>query len=308
MRIKRLWLSSYKNLKNLDLRFTGNKLITLLVGQNGLGKSNLIEILGLIFRDLDLIYDEEELANWPYAPRHFEYVLEYECHDKEIKVECRASSFKVYLKKRRRYDPVTFTYFIKNKRRTFLPDFIIGYYSGENKRIREIIRPHEERECDRLRNFHRTRKTENGQRLRRLFFVENRHSDIVLLTLALYRHVPDYSQHINRLLGTYLNIESIPSCDVLFRNPPWYKHNPRAQNNIDFLVANISQSNSTVTFPFWGLKGKMDELLTLFYNYQLEWSEPRMYPEEDRFGRKWEFIDFKGFDLEDFAQVIRKAF
>src|SRR5690606_24706895 len=100
MRIKRLWLSSYKNLKNLDLRFTGNKLITLLVGQNGLGKSNLIEILGLIFRDLDLIYDEEELANWPYAPRHFEYVLEYECHDKEIKVECRASSFKVYLKKR----------------------------------------------------------------------------------------------------------------------------------------------------------------------------------------------------------------
>ena len=43
MRIKSLWVSEYKNLKNIDLNFNSN-LITLLVGQNGLGKSNLIEV------------------------------------------------------------------------------------------------------------------------------------------------------------------------------------------------------------------------------------------------------------------------
>lgn len=47
MRIKSLWVSKYKNLTEIDLSFSSD-LITLLIGQNGLGKSNLIEILALL--------------------------------------------------------------------------------------------------------------------------------------------------------------------------------------------------------------------------------------------------------------------
>ena len=54
MKIKRLWVSKYKNIENIDLEFQSD-LVTLLVGRNGVGKSNLIEILALIFRDLDLL-------------------------------------------------------------------------------------------------------------------------------------------------------------------------------------------------------------------------------------------------------------
>ena len=51
MKILSLKIPVYKNLRDIDLSFEST-LITLLVGQNGLGKSNLIEILASIFKDL----------------------------------------------------------------------------------------------------------------------------------------------------------------------------------------------------------------------------------------------------------------
>ena len=52
MKITKLWISDYKNIKDLELVFDEGGFITLFLGQNGLGKSNIIEALTLIFRDL----------------------------------------------------------------------------------------------------------------------------------------------------------------------------------------------------------------------------------------------------------------
>ena len=50
MKIKRLFVPVYKNV-TVNLMLQADQL-TLLVGQNGMGKSNLLEVLLLIFDDL----------------------------------------------------------------------------------------------------------------------------------------------------------------------------------------------------------------------------------------------------------------
>lgn len=52
MRIDWLWLDNYKNLSDLTINFSQDHLITVLIGRNGTGKSNVLEALTIIFRDL----------------------------------------------------------------------------------------------------------------------------------------------------------------------------------------------------------------------------------------------------------------
>jgi predicted ATP-dependent endonuclease of OLD family len=307
MRIKSLWISKYKNVRNLSLKSMGSKLITLLVGQNGLGKSNLIEILALIFRDLDLC-DEDQLMNWAYQDENFEYVMEYECHETQIKISCRKGSFTVFEFQEKKYQEISFDNFIR-RRNIYLPDFILGYYSGENKRIRKIIGRHEENEIRLLRTFHGFKGRKLEPKLRKLFFTENSHSQLVLLTLALYKNSPDYSAKVRDLAKGYLKISSIQSFDIRFKNPPWYKKS-KLNNGIDYLIANISEQKrkDVVKYPFWGLKGRMDQLLTYFYNYQIENIEPNMYAEEDIRGRSREVIEFKDIPIREFSEKILEIF
>ena len=61
MKIKSLWISKHKNLENITFTFN-NRLTSLLVGLNGVGKSNLLEAISIIFRELDLAEKEENLT------------------------------------------------------------------------------------------------------------------------------------------------------------------------------------------------------------------------------------------------------
>src|SRR6266446_5961833 len=53
MRLQRLYLREFKNLRDFTIYFA-DRLTTVLVGPNGTGKSNVLEALIIIFRDLDL--------------------------------------------------------------------------------------------------------------------------------------------------------------------------------------------------------------------------------------------------------------
>lgn len=43
MRLKHIYISNYKNLKNFSLDFDGDSFIDVFVGKNGTGKSNLFQ-------------------------------------------------------------------------------------------------------------------------------------------------------------------------------------------------------------------------------------------------------------------------
>ncbi len=72
MRLKSIFISEYKNLKNLTLDFESLSFLELFVGKNGSGKSNLFEALLDMFRH---IYEAKiKNRNEPFAP-DFAYKL-----------------------------------------------------------------------------------------------------------------------------------------------------------------------------------------------------------------------------------------
>ncbi len=52
MRLHWLWIDEYKNLKDVTIDFDQGEWITVVIGWNGTGKSNVLEALATLFRDL----------------------------------------------------------------------------------------------------------------------------------------------------------------------------------------------------------------------------------------------------------------
>src|SRR4030095_15022429 len=75
MRVDRLFLKNFRNLKDFEVNFDVTSPRQVVVGRNGVGKSNLLEALAQIFRELDL---EEE--------SQFEYEVEYHCNGYYVKI------------------------------------------------------------------------------------------------------------------------------------------------------------------------------------------------------------------------------
>ena len=311
MQLKELWVSDYKNLTNVSFSFK-SKLTSLLVGKNGLGKSNLIEILGLIFRDLDLIMEEEDFKNWPFGENQFEYSINYMCNEFDVLINCRKGIFECGIKKVDSSEPhstIEFRDFIKNRKDSYLPKYIIGYYSGENKRIEKIIGNHEAIEKENLKKFQKKGTNENLS-LRRLFFTQNFHSQLLLLTLAVYRGHSFFKDKIDDLFYNYLDIEKIVDFDIKFNNPNWnYSKIDGHNKGGDYLLANIS---ADVEYPFWNIKGKVDKLLTRLYNHQIEnGKEPIAYDNDHiEDGREFvkEFLLFDGISFVKFIEDISDYF
>jgi predicted ATPase len=115
-----------------------------LIGQNGTGKSNLIEALITIFRDIDLDRDAA-----------FDYTLEYEIRGHVVRIQADLA------RQRRPFvwvdgDRVSQDYLNKNDppdktprddRRgpRLLPSHVFAYYSGRNERIEALFQDHQKR-------------------------------------------------------------------------------------------------------------------------------------------------------------------
>src|ERR1700733_7680567 len=75
MRVLELKLPKFKNLRNFSIEFNDQSSVAVLVGRNGTGKSNILEALTLIFRDLDL-----------GLPATIDYTVKYICRGKMVEV------------------------------------------------------------------------------------------------------------------------------------------------------------------------------------------------------------------------------
>jgi len=120
MRLKAVYISQYKNLKDFTLTFDGNSFIDVFVGKNGTGKSNLFEALIEIFRHL-YEYDKEK------GDPGFEYTVKYEIDGKETEVIWRAGKVSIDGKARATIGKMP------------LPDNVLIYYSGHNDTVAELV-------------------------------------------------------------------------------------------------------------------------------------------------------------------------
>ncbi len=257
MQLRHLAIPNFRNLRGLAIDFATHleprpgaesaaapKAIRshALIGQNGTGKSNLIEALITIFRDVDLDRDAA-----------FDYTLEYEIRGHVVRIQAELA------KQRRPFvwvdgDRVSQEYLNKNdppdktprdERRgpRLLPSHVFAYYSGRNERIESLFQDHQKRfnrlqeittdevlpeqvltdfkgtEAD-IRAIEEAKqrrearmKQAGDDRLRRLFYCRGGHSQLVLLACLLSED-PVFQKVLRNL-----HIESLESALFVLKEP-----------------------------------------------------------------------------------------
>src|SRR5258708_2968908 len=76
MRLDRLRIPGYRKLSSFEIDFVGKQATPVLLWRNGSGKSNLMEAIVEIFRDLEL-----------GATPTFAYTMEYVCRERSIRID-----------------------------------------------------------------------------------------------------------------------------------------------------------------------------------------------------------------------------
>jgi len=124
MRLRSVFISQYKNLKDFTLSFDRTSFIDVFVGKNGSGKSNLFEALVEIFRH---IYEFDREKSDP----GFEYSVKYEISGKETEIAWKAGTLSINGKERATIG------------KTPLPDNVLIYYSGHNDTVADMVQRYE---------------------------------------------------------------------------------------------------------------------------------------------------------------------
>jgi predicted ATPase len=199
MRIKTLKIWQFKNLRDFEVKFDETSLTTVLLGQNGTGKSNLLEALVRIFRDLDL-----------GEPPSLKYEISYECRGREIHIAARepgkSSSVDITVDGQ----PISLSSFSKDPTRTFLPSNVFGYYSGPSGRFESHFARHQEK------FYRQLLENSSGDALRPLFYARLIHSQFVLLAFFY-----EENEQATAFLKKYLGIEDLESVLFVLNQPPW---------------------------------------------------------------------------------------
>ncbi len=261
----------FKNLKNVCIDFDEDEWITVVIGWNGTGKSNVLEALATLFRDLIMGKDHWGNKDKP----SFAYVIRYFCHQKEIEIEAdpdakdgvykvryreldpdkakkevnQSSLFDVDKSEKNSLSEIKFTAF-KKRLDDFIPKYVFGYYSGHSDRMQSVFRPYLQQYDKKLRNA----KSEDPG-LRRLFYALPVHSQFVLLAFVLQQ-----DELVQKFLDDQLGLdtnkesESIDSVLIVLNEPSW---------NLNKSKDPKGEYGACKTNPdiFWGAEGVVRKFL-----------------------------------------------
>jgi predicted ATPase len=226
MKVDKLHIRSrFKNLNDIVIDFDENHLVMVIVGRNGTGKSNVVEALVSLFRNLDL----------GEAPP-FSYEIGYQLGEKkdgswrEVQIDAdpeRGSLAKQYQVTVRGGDKgdadaepkkVPFSKVSRNKKTSeapYLPSYLFAYYSGPSDRLERYFRRHRA-------NFYRKLLSEEVDLkgdIRPLFYAKPFHSQFVLLAFFL----ASKNNREREFLREHLGIVGLDSIHFVMRKPSWSK-------------------------------------------------------------------------------------
>lgn len=244
MRLDELTIGEFKNLRDLYVDFDASSPYTVLVGENGSGKSNLIEALTLIFRNLDLDID---------AP--FAYRLKYRCRGRDVRVHAdagetpqfwvRDAGDSEYVELPRRQ----FTAEDEAGRPLYRPAFVFGYYSGPSDRLAALFERHRERYYRFIIKplAARIAGVSSSNALRRLFYARTLHGQFALLAFFMESSADDRA-----FLRQHLQIEGLDSVLFALKRPLW-----------------ATKAKTGGDARFWSAEGEVREFLTRLYDAAL---------------------------------------
>jgi ABC-type branched-subunit amino acid transport system ATPase component len=143
MRIHHLSVQAFKNLRDVSVDFDEHSWASVVLGRNGAGKSNLLEALVIIFRDLDL-----------HRPPTLSYKIRYRCREHIVEIDADRERLGNHtIAEVRRIMPdstwgepvrMTFRQLTQTEGRPYLPQYVFGYYSGPSNRLEKHFERHQD--------------------------------------------------------------------------------------------------------------------------------------------------------------------
>lgn len=232
MRIDKVYIEKFKNLHQFTIDLDETKMQTVLLGENAAGKSNFLEALVIIFRDLEL-----------GVSTPFNYEIEYQCKAKNLKAvggPKTKGGFQLYNviklsdgKRLITIKSISKTLIKKNKFEYF-PRYVFAYYSGVSDRLLEHFDTHQNK-------FYKDLLAGVDDPMRPLFYARLIHSHFVLMAFYAFSQI-----EVNQFLEEYLDIIGLESILFVIKKPNWKKNNK--------------------VLDFWGAKGVVRDFLEDLYN------------------------------------------
>ncbi len=237
MKVDKLHIRSrFKNLENVKVDFDEDHLMTVVVGRNGSGKSNVLEALVAIFRNLDLgeappfsyelVYRLGE-PNKPNKPseRWVEVTIDadpsrgtiakqYQVRVRDL-LEDNAPGDMFSEKPSGNVVPFSKVKRDKGGNALYLPSYVFAYYSGPSDRLENHFKKHRNDFYGRLLNDELDLKGD----IRPLFYAKPHHSQFVLL--AFFLSEQDSAE--KAFLREHLGIEGLDSIHFVMQQPGWAK-------------------------------------------------------------------------------------
>lgn len=250
----------FKNLKDVTIDFDEEHWVTVVIGWNGTGKSNVLEALAIIFRDLigkkrtpEFAFKLAYRMGTGEATRHIHidadpdrtkgpFVI-HVASETEARQAKHTNSL-LELEEDAATPPgkvVKFTTFLADGESS-LPRYVFSYYSGESTRMHEVFRPYLESYDSKLRNG-------EDPGLKRLFYAMPVHSQFVLLAFLIQQ-----SELVREFLDDHLGLdpaEGIESVLFVLRQPPWNSKAPDGDPR------------------FWNARGVVRDFLVRLYDIAL---------------------------------------
>jgi predicted ATPase len=218
MRIDWIRIPAYRNLHDFEINFDESQSTTVLLGHNSSGKSNLIEAIVEIFREL-----ESGRSTW------FVYSIKYSCYNHVIEVNAdpvRTKHLSITVDDK----AISLTEFIKQKEQ-LLPAYVFGYYSGWSPRLENSFN-----EKTRQYYLKLLRNPEDDMPFRRFFFCRKDYSQLVLLAFFL-----ESNTQTKNVIKEFLQIDKFESALFVMKRPWWGKNRIiRDKKNVDMRFWNAS--------------------------------------------------------------------
>jgi len=212
MKIEKVHIKGrFKNLENFQFDFGKGSMETVLLGLNATGKSNFMEALVIIFRDLDLEIPPVVQRN----SENFEYSIEYHCRNNNIEVEyTKKQGYKFVVNGEKLRSK---SHFFKNKNE-YLPSHVFVYYSGLSERLKSLYTDHKLLQFKKMMSP--DMKYEDFNEMPRIFLVEPIHASFALIAFYLF---DEREQETLEFLQKELNIVDFGSALFMLKQPNWSK-------------------------------------------------------------------------------------
>lgn len=220
----------FKNLEDFKIDIDEKAMETVLIGLNATGKSNFLEALVIIFRDLDL-----ERPPKPTLPHPtFDYYIKYKCRGRTIEINFSQSNGYVFSINGKKIPSKS--EFFRNKSK-YLPKHVFVYYSGTIDRLKALYEEHEKAYYDDIKRA--DAKYKEFDSIRPIFLVQNIHASFALIAFYMFK---EREKETLQFLKEELNIHDFGSALFVLKQPSWSK----AKKNVD---------------RFWNTKGLVRRFL-----------------------------------------------